>query len=262
MSARRMVKEATMTSTSPTMSPIQGQRVAYGDNQPQFVDFHLPADTGRPPAVAVLIHGGYWRARFDLTLMESLVADALERGMAVANVEYRRVGNGGGWPTTAQDVAEALALVRTRWSHWSPSVPFISVGHSVGGQLALLNTSAVDAVVALAPVTDVSRTDDEMLGEDATVSFMGARAAEMPDGYAAASPIRQLPLDCPLLILHGDVDTRVPVEHSRDFATAALAAGDRVEYREVPGLDHLAAINPRAPHWAAAAAWMAAQRPR
>jgi dipeptidyl aminopeptidase/acylaminoacyl peptidase len=64
------------------------------------------------------------------------------------------------------------------------------------------------------------------------------------------------------LVLHGDADARVPVGHSRDFATAARAAGDPVDYREVQGMDHLAAIDPSASHWAPAAAWMMAQRAR
>ncbi|MBO1267935.1 alpha/beta hydrolase [Arthrobacter cavernae] len=251
-----------MTSAPPEPSRTTGQRIAYGAAEPQFVDFYLPTEAERPVAVAVLIHGGYWRDRFDLSLMDLLVADALGRGMAVANVEYRRMGNGGGWPTTGRDVEEAMTLVREHWREWNGVVPFISVGHSVGGQLALLNSAAADAVVALAPVTDVSRTDDERLGEDAAVAFMGARAAELPSEYAAASPVRQLPLGRPVLVVHGDVDSRVPVDHSRGFVGMARAAGDVVEYREVPGLDHVTAIDPSASHWPAAAAWMAGQTTR
>jgi acetyl esterase/lipase len=251
-----------MTSTSLASSQTGRQRIAYGDAEQQFVDFHLPTGTGRPAAVAVLIHGGYWRDRFDLTLMDALVADALRRGMAVANVEYRRMGNGGGWPGTGQDVAQAMALVRKHWRSWNGAVPFVAVGHSVGGQLALLNAAAADAVVALAPVTDVARVDDERLGEDAAVALMGARAADLSSEYAAASPLRQLPFGCPVLVLHGDLDARVPVGHSRDFVTAARAAGDSIDYREVQGMDHLAAIDPSASHWAAAAAWMVAQGTR
>lgn len=251
-----------MTATSPKPSQTGRQRIAYGDAAPQFVDFHLPAGMERPAAVAVLIHGGYWRETFDLSLMDALVADGLGRGMAVANVEYRRVGNGGGWPGTGQDVAQAMALVRNHLREWNGVVPLVAVGHSVGGQLALLNAGAADAVVALAPVTDVSRADVEQLGEDAAVAFMGARAAELPSEYGAASPLRQLPFGCPVLVIHGDVDARVPVQHSRDFVTAARAAGDTVDYLEIPGMDHIAAIDPSASHWAAAATWMVAQRSR
>ncbi|MCU1433459.1 MAG: hypothetical protein JWR71_184 [Pseudarthrobacter sp.] len=238
------------------------QRTAYGEAAPQFVDFYEPPGTGRPGAVVVLIHGGYWRDRIDLSIMEPLAADALSRGMAVANVEYRRVGSGGGWPVTGTDVAKALTHVGEHWRQWCGLIPFISVGHSVGGQLALLTAAAVDAVVALAPVTDVARVDDERLGEDAAVDFMGARAADLPAGYEAASPLRNLPLPAPVLVIHGDVDVRVPVAHTRDFVAAARGAGGRIDYLEVPGLEHVTAIDPSVPHWAAATAWMLEQRVR
>jgi len=209
--------------------------------------------------VAVLIHGGYWRDRFDLSLMHALAADLLGQGIAVANVEYRRVGNGGGWPETGRDVAQALKLVREHLGNLKGVVSFVSVGHSVGGQLALLNAAAVDAVIALAPVTDVSRADDERLGEDAAVSFMGARSAELPSEYTAASPLQQLSLNSAVLLIHGDGDARVPVEHSRDYVAAARAAGATVTYREIPGMDHMEAISPSASHWAGATDWMLAR---
>jgi acetyl esterase/lipase len=232
------------------------ERTAYGDFGPQFVDFYEPSGARLPAAVVVLIHGGYWRDRIDLSIMEPLAADALSRGMAVANVEYRRVGSGGGWPVTGMDIANALTHVGEHWKQWRGLIPFISVGHSVGGQLALLNAAAVDAVVALAPVTDVARADDERLGEDAAVDFMGARAADLPAAYAAASPLRNLPLATPVLAIHGDVDVRVPVAHTRDFVAAARTAGGRITYLEVPGLEHVSAIDPSVPHWTAATEWM------
>jgi acetyl esterase/lipase len=246
-----------VTSLKPPLAAVQ--RTAYGDAEPQFVDFYEPPGAGRPAAVVVLIHGGYWRDRIDLSIMEPLAADALSRGMAVANVEYRRVGGGGGWPVTGTDISDALTHVREHWKQWRGLIPFISVGHSVGGQLALLNAAAVDAVVALAPVTDVARVDDERLGEDAAVGFMGARAADLPAGYAAASPLRNLPLATPVLAIHGDIDVRVPVAHTRDFVMAVRAAGGKIDYLEVPGLEHVAAIDPSVPHWTAATEWLLEQ---
>lgn len=240
-------------------SRTAAQRTAYGEAAPQFVDFYEPLGAERPAAVVVLIHGGYWRDRIDLAIMEPLAADALSRGMAVANIEYRRVGSGGGWPATGTDVAKALTHVREHWKRWRGVVPFISVGHSVGGQLALLNAAAMDAVVALAPVTDVVRADDERLGEDAAVDFMGARAADLPAAYSAASPLKNLPLETPVLAIHGDVDVRVPAAHTRDFVEATRAAGGRIFYLEVQGLEHVAAIDPSVPHWMTATEWMLEQ---
>jgi len=142
----------------------------------------------------------------------------------VANIEYRRVGNGGGWPVTLEDVRAAIQSAKAARPQWSTTGAVINVGHSAGGQLALLTADLVDAVVALAPVSDLSRVDAEELDDNAALGFMGGHFADMPDAYDAASPVRQLPIDRPLLIIHGDVDIRVPEVQSEDFAAAAAAA--------------------------------------
>lgn len=66
-------------------------------------------------------------------------------------------GDDGGWPQAPDDVRAALVAVES--SDWRQGVPgpVIGVGHSVGGQLALLSADLLDAVVALAPATDAAR---------------------------------------------------------------------------------------------------------
>lgn len=234
----------------------------YGSSDQQTVEFLIPANAGRPRGTAVLIHGGYWRARFDATLMTPLAKDLTARGWAVANIEYRRVGNGGGWPATLDDVQAALRTVRSATPPDWTGLPVVGIGHSVGGQLALLAAEELDAVVALAPITDVARADREGLGEDAAREFMGSASTDALREYAQASPIRQLPIGCPVLVIHGDTDARVPVEHSHDFTAAAEAAGDNIDFRVFPGLGHLEAIDPEAAHWPGAVAWMHGLMPK
>jgi len=216
---------------------------SYGSDPQQEVTLR----PGGPRGTIVLIHGGYWRARFTAELMLPLVAPLGDRGWAVANVEYRRVGTGGGWPATVEDAGAALDLVRAT----SPG-PLVAIGHSVGGQLALLHAARVDAVVALAPVTDLVRGYAEGIGEDAVIDFMERTPDEDPAGYAAASPITSAP-SCPVLVVHGADDTRVPIEHTRDYVAAA---GPIVTLHEHPALSHLALIDPGAPHWAGVHDWL------
>lgn len=172
------------------------------------------------------------------------------------NVEYRRTGHdGGGWPRTLDDVGEALALVGRaceRGPDRFDSGRVVSVGHSAGGHLALLNALApgvtpVTSVVALAPVTDLWRSAREGLGEGAVAPFLGADPS--PESYAASSPVRRVPIGVPQLVVHGDADQRVPVRHSRDYVAAARAAGDTVVYHEVAAADHFAVIDPAHPSW-------------
>ncbi|MFO1540050.1 MAG: lipase family protein [Chloroflexota bacterium] len=48
-----------------------------------------------------------------------------------------------------------------------------------------------------------------------------------------------LPPTVPLLYLHGDADTVLPVESARIMVERLCAAGSAVDYREVPGADHV-----------------------
>jgi len=232
------------------------ESVHYGESDQQVVELWAPHHDQMPRGFAILIHGGYWRAEYDATLMHPLAFDLLARGWAVANIEYRRVGNGGGWPITLDDVRSAIQCARAARPQWSTPGAVISVGHSVGGQLALLSADLVDAVVALAPLCDVRRADAEELDDNAALGFMGGHYADMPEAYDAASPVRVLPLDRPLLVIHGDVDIPVPEAQSSEFAAAARAAGDTIDYRMTPGLGHMEQIDPIAPHWAGTVAWM------
>jgi acetyl esterase/lipase len=235
----------------------------YGPHPAQRVEVR----PGTRPAVA-LIHGGYWRARHGLDLMDPIAADLQERGHEVWNLEYRRVDDpadprpedaGGGWPETHDDVLAGLRhLAGVRGTGLEQVVV---VGHSVGGQLALLACGSLGTAgaVALAPVTDLVATAIEGLGEDAARGFLGAMPDERPEAYAAGSPLHQLPLGPPQLLLHGDADQRVPLAHTERYAAAASAAGDPVELRVLPDVDHFEVIDPAAEHWPYVVAWIDAQ---
>src|SRR5258708_14982872 len=87
-------------------------RLAYGAEPLQFGELYLPDNAG-PHPVVILIHGGYWRARYGLDLMTGLAEDLAARGYAAWNIEYRRVGDPGGrWPGTLLDVAFAADYLR------------------------------------------------------------------------------------------------------------------------------------------------------
>lgn len=234
-----------------------GLQLAYGPHSHQTIECWDPVGEGPPQGVAVLVHGGYWRAAFDASLMAPLAHDLMQSGWAVANVEYRRHGNGGGWPTTGDDVRAAVAAVAaTSWREQCEG-PVVGVGHSVGGQLALLAADLLDAVVALAPVTDVARTYRERLGEDAAAEFFGVSPEEDPAVYESASPLSRLPLSAPTLVVHGAVDQRVPVDHSMDFVARARAAGSHIDFESPHDLDHLGAIDPSTRSWSSVRDWMA-----
>ncbi|SRR6266496_4216307 len=70
-------------------------RLAYGEEALQFGDLYAPGGGGHYPVV-ILIHGGFWRAAYGLSLMTGLAEDLARRGIVAWNIEYRRVGDEGG----------------------------------------------------------------------------------------------------------------------------------------------------------------------
>jgi acetyl esterase/lipase len=226
-------------------------RVAYGDGPQQLAEISLP--DGTPKGVAVVIHGGFWRARYDLALGRPLAASLVEHGWAAWNIEYRRVGNGGGSPETLDDVAAAVDALA---DHDLDVSRVIAIGHSAGGHLATWAASRgrharwrtrveLTGVVSQAGVLDLHAAYDEDLGDGAVTAFLGH--APGPDDDPV-DPFRQIPLGVPVHCVHGLADDVVPVSQSRSYVAAATAAGATVELTEVEG-DHFVVIEPDSPAW-------------
>ncbi|WP_029429992.1 S9 family peptidase [Blastococcus sp. URHD0036] len=248
--------------------------VAYGPHPDQFLELTLPAGEDRAPVVVVL-HGGFWRAAYGIDLARPLAADLAAAGFAAVAVEYRRVGAGGGWPATVEDVAAALDALPGLDEVARLDLDDVTVvGHSAGGHLAawaagraLLPAGApgagprvrVAAAVLQAGVLDLARADEQGLGRGAVREFLGGPPA--PDVLALASPVALLPTGAAVLCVHGTGDDVVPPEQSERYAQAAGRAGDAVEVRLVPG-DHMAMIDPAGPAWALVREWLRTRRGR
>jgi acetyl esterase/lipase len=237
------------------------QRLAYGPDPNQFGDLYRPATPAAEAPVAVLLHGGFWRARYGLDLMEPLAADLVARGFVVWNLEYRRVGQpGGGVPGTLDDVAAGVdALAPGAPGIDRPRVDLdrvVIIGHSAGGHLALWLAGQPDRrvepalTVGLAAVTDLVRGAEEGLGDDglAVANFTGGQPNDQPEHYRAAQPEPSPDARArhPVVLVHGAEDTVVPVAYSVDAAPAWGA-----ELVVVPDADHFAVIDPASSAWSA-----------
>jgi acetyl esterase/lipase len=251
----------------------RGRTYRYGAERSQRGDLHLPGGEG-PHPVIVLVHGGSWQRRYGRAVMRAIAAALVMRGWAVWNIEYRRVGDGGGWPETFADVAAAID--RLDGLHPSLDLGRVDVlGHSAGGHLALwaagrtrLPTGAPGAiagrarvpiarVVSLAGVCDLAGAYRQWHG-GAVRALMGGSPDRLPERYEAADPMRRVPLSVPTLLVHGVLDETVSVEISRSYAHAARAAGAEVELVEIDGEAgrHRAFIDPRGSAWAPVLPWL------
>jgi acetyl esterase/lipase len=236
------------------------QRIDYGPDRSQFGELLRPQRAG-PAGTVVIIHGGFWRARYGLSLGRPLAADLAAHGYTCWNIEYRRVGIGGGWPTTFQDIATAVDHL----AHLDVDLTgVVAVGHSAGGQLATwaagrgtrpADAPGADPVVALtgavsqAGVLDLAVAAGTGVGRGAVVDLLGGTPDERPDRYRHADPIAHVPLAVPVLCVHARADDSVPFAQSTAYVAAATAAGGEAAVREVPG-DHFSLIDPADPGWA------------
>src|SRR3954470_17369298 len=109
--------------------------VAYGPDPAQFLELTLPEGEG-PAPVAVVLHGGFWRAAYGVELARPLAAELAAAGWAAVAVEYRRVGAGGGWPQTCADVAAAFDVLPDLAPGRLDLTEVVVLGHSAGGHLA------------------------------------------------------------------------------------------------------------------------------
>lgn len=230
-------------------APKADARVAYGNNTNQFIDFRIARGKGSNPA-AVCVHGGYWRAKYDLEYLGHLCAALASGGVTTANVEYRRVGNpGGGWPGTFEDVRAAYQfVVQNAGRYGIDTKRVIVVGHSAGGELALCLAAheAVRAAVSLAGVVDLQRAYELHLSNDAVVEFLGGTPREVADHYREADPMR-LAIRRPQYLLHGVKDEDVPPELSQNYAEAKRK--EEVRFTMIEGATHFDLVDPRSAAW-------------
>ena len=199
--------------------------------------------------------------------MTALCEDLAAHGLAAWNLEYRRVGNGGGWPETFLDVAAGIDLLAEL------DAPLDldrvgAVGHSAGGQLALWAAARarlpagapgasphirVRAVVSQAGVADLRLAAVTAPSDEPTRALLGGAS----DALALASPRELVPLGVDQLVLHGDRDETVAIEIAHAYAGAATAAGDSCELRVLPGVGHFEHIDASSEAWRIARDWLA-----
>jgi acetyl esterase/lipase len=234
-------------------------------------ELFIPRGSG-PFPVAIVVHGGYWRAKYDRTLMEGLCSDLAAHGLAAWNLEYRRVGRGGGWPETFEDVAAGVDYLAELDAPLDLT-RVVAVGHSAGGLLAMwigaratLPDGApganprviVDGVVSQAGVLDLELASGLVPSGEPTRALLG-KPEQHPDRYELASPRARLPLGVRQLVLHGDRDDTVSMRIATSYAAAATEAGDPCELRVLTNTGHFEHIDTRSHAWHAARDWLVAQ---
>ncbi|MCH7994872.1 MAG: alpha/beta hydrolase [Planctomycetes bacterium] len=243
-----------------------GQKYAYGKDPLQFGELTLPKGPG-PHPVAVFIHGGCWLAQYDIAHSRALANALAEAGIAVWNLEYRRVGDsGGGWPGTFLDVASGADYLRTlAEKHPLDLSRVIAIGHSAGGHLALWLAArhkipaesdiyrakpiGVVGVLGLAPAPELDKLHEKEVCGHVIDKLMGGGPEKFPKRYRDASPSRMAPIGVAQIILVGDKDKSWGWV-GEAYTKAARKAGDeKIELITAPGANHFEVIDPHSTTW-------------
>ena len=234
--------------------------VEYGDagNRPLLLDLYSPAEVDAPVPAIVFIHGGAWKGgrKEDYRFYAQHFA---RLGYVVASVQYRLSGEAP-FPAAIHDVKAAVRFMRAESGSLGVDPNRLAVaGGSAGGHLSMMIgyssdikeldgnsghpgvSSRVQCVVNFYGPTDM--TTDFVRGISRTHwavrDFFGGTLEEQPDRYSAGSPLKYVTSDDPpTLILHGTVDTVVPINQGDLLAKKLQKVAVPWVYDRLPGWPH------------------------
>ena len=245
-------------------------RADYGADSNQFGELRLPAGRG-PHPVAVLVHGGCWKAEYATLRDLAPMGDALkDEGIASWNIEYRRPRQqGSGWPGTYLDVGHAIDHLRQLATKFDLDLSrVVVVGHSAGGHLAMWsgarhqlsakselripNPLPLRGVINLAGTIDMAENipNMESLCRDSVVTtLLGGPPSAAPERYREVSATAMLPLRVPQVLIWGEHENFVPLPLAERHVNKATEAGDKARLIVVPGTGHFESASPASSAW-------------
>lgn len=228
------------------------------------LDLYLPEQRETPTPLIVYVHGGGWDAGVrtldaDSGAPEALTAQRLlERGYAVATVDYRLTGVAQ-YPAQVVDVADAVRWLQQRAGQWRLDADRIGLwGASAGAHLvSQLGAVAGDPAKPGGGLTGIRAVVDWFGPADMSAEaqlahpqmqeyaarvvrqLLGCMPVECPGKAESASPIKNISGDePPFLIQQGTEDSLVPIDQSLDLARDLRRLGVSVELHPYEGLDH------------------------
>lgn len=237
----------------------KGVEYGKGGDVSLKLDLYQPVADGKSDAALrpaiIFVHGGAWKGG-NREIYHYYCVKLAEQGYVVATVSYR-LSDVAPFPAAVQDVKCAVRWLRANAERLHVDPDRIAMaGGSAGGHLSMMAgyvtdnpelegtgghpevSSRIQAVVNLYGPTDL--TTDFARDNDVVVKFLGGESyADKPELYRLASPNTHVSADDPpTLILHGSIDTVVPIAQAELLVDKLKEAGVPYEYDRVEGWPH------------------------
>lgn len=227
------------------------------DDKPVLMDIYTPEKPiTTPPPVVVMIHGGAWISG-SKNDMSKLAIELANRGVAVANIDYRLAPKSK-WPAMIDDCQEAVLFVKrhaTEYGFDSDSVG--AIGGSAGAHLSLLLGSTdrgqfsggaaagsgpnarVSAIVNLFGPVDMREDFEKNTANFVSLQVLGKKYEDAKEEQKAFSPITYFSKSsAPTYTIHGTADTLVPVKQAHRLDDALKGLGVEHEMVIIEGMPH------------------------
>ncbi|MBS1721460.1 MAG: alpha/beta hydrolase [Armatimonadetes bacterium] len=215
------------------------------------MDLYLPEHPiAKPVPVAIMIHGGAWIGG-KKEEMSVLAASLADKGVAVANVDYRLAPKFK-WPAMLDDCQDAVRFVRSHAAEYDLDPHRIgAIGASAGAHLAMLlgfqdgaagagpDSTRVRAVVNLFGPVDLTEDFSPNLANLISVQVLGKKYEEAHDEAVKFSPVTYVTdRSAPVYTVHGSADPLVPLKQSERLDDALKAVHVEHVRIVVEGMKH------------------------
>lgn len=224
--------------------------VVYGYKDGMALIYHVLApETKNNAAVLFMISGGWYSPKSDMSFLDSFTSYLTDEGFTVFAVNH---GSSPRYqvPDAVTDVRRAVRHIRSNAEEYGIDPDRIGVmGLSAGGHLSLMLglssddgsessddpiervSNRVQAVVAYFPVVDLK----EIVSDDSDFPALRFDPKLAPEN----SPIEFVSKDDPpVLLIHGDQDEVVPIDHSRRMHAALNEIESVVDFEVIEGAGH------------------------
>ena len=242
------VTASAQTPAPAATAPPPGIAVAHdvvfgkGGDRDLHAELAYPANPVAPLPAVIYVHGGGWVGG---SQKQSPIIMLAKAGYFAASIEYR-LSTVAKWPAQIQDCKLGVRWLRANAARYHVNPDRIGVwGESAGGHLvACLGTmaevkayegdggypavsSAVQAVVDFYGPTDFTHPGNySPQAIQFTDELFGVPQDQNPNLWKSGSPLAYVKAgDPPMLLVHGDADTLVPLAQSTVFDAALTQAG-------------------------------------